>query len=216
MISSLTKSGINIFLERSFLSVDEPFHLLEIVCVAGHRERSSVVITELPLRLCEKRGNERMVQIKYRNHKPLPLFSHVNRQRSLRNQRPAAAMIEPRPVAGSSTEQPTEAKKGGVSQGSIRGPEGRNLTNQAMDQPTKPDRCGEQNSDLEKPSPHPDLHHKKILWTWDNEELSFTLVRRWGFVCIFMQQMVICSNPGADSGGKPAGILLVLDTEQKG
>jgi len=106
------KCGIKILLKRRYLSVNGAFHLLEIVDVAGHCDRPSVFVTEFHLRFCQKSGNELMPQIKYRNHKPLPLFSHVDRHATLRNQLPAAAIIERRRVPGSRSEGPSEAEKG--------------------------------------------------------------------------------------------------------
>jgi hypothetical protein len=75
--------------------------------------------------------------------------------------------MEGRRAAGSSFEgasgdrSPSEAEKGRGSWGSIRGPEERNCTNQAVNKLTKPETCGDHDSDLKKPYPHPDLHRKK-------------------------------------------------------
>lgn len=132
------------------------------------------------LRLSQKCRNEWMAQIKYRNHKPPPLFSYINSDATMRNQLPAAATIDGRQVVGSISEEasgqwrPLWQEKGGGLSESIWRHEGRNFTNHAADQPAKPQRFGDHNSDLTNPSPNPDLHDKQEkLQTRDNEGLSF-------------------------------------------
>jgi len=161
------------------------------------------------LRLSQKCGNEWMAQINNRNHKPPPLFSHVNGHATLRNHLSAAARMEGRRAAGSSFEgasgdrSPSEAEKGRGSWGSIRGPEERNCTNQAVNKLTKPETCGDHDSDLKKPYPHPDLHRKKKN-RWMLSFKCLSPVRRWERRRAFVHMMVMRSNPGACNGDKPA------------
>jgi hypothetical protein len=107
-----------------------------------------------------------MTQIHYRNHEPLPLFSHVNRHAPPRNHFPATA--ERHPVAGSTPEgasnhlRLSEADRGGVSRGSTLEYEGRKFANHGTNEPAKPQMRRDQSSDLGKPSPHADLHHRNL------------------------------------------------------
>lgn len=113
----IKKSRTSVEKNGGCFSVNEPFDLLEIAHVAGHSERPSVGVSQLPFRLFlgEKLCNEWMTQIQYRNHKPLPLFSHVNRHAPPRNHLPATgdrpSVAASRPEEASNHLRPSQAER---------------------------------------------------------------------------------------------------------